>query len=295
MLMLRAGPEARSVFSTARRPLKVLPKLRTGFAILMTIGSGATARAADLLFTPQPMTPSGWIVTMTANGQVGPRYPGSDEFTAVAFPSLAFRRVGEPRRFSTPDDGVSLALYDSTYFRAGLAGRYRGGRYDGSDRQLTGLKDVDWALEPGVFVEYWPFQFLRARGELRHGVGGHHGFVADLGLDLVQRFGAITVSAGPRLALGDQEFTSTYFGVRPYEAALNGVVTPYRPSGGVTSVGLATALSYDWSPQWSSTVSASYKRLVSDAAASPIVKSFGSENQLTVGVSLSYSFVTTGW
>ena len=131
-----------------------------------------------------------------------------------------------------------------------MAGRYRGGRYDGSDRQLTGLKDVDWAVEPGVFVEYWPFEFLRARGELRHGVGGHHGFVADLGLDLVQRFGAITLLAGPRLALGDQEFTSTYSGVRPFEAALNGAVTPYRPSGGLTSVGLATALSYDWSPQW---------------------------------------------
>ena len=44
-----------------------------------------------------------------------------------------------------------------------------------------------------------------------------------------------------------------------------------------------------------STVSASYSRLVSDAADSPIVKSFGSENQFTVGVSLSYSFVTSGW
>jgi outer membrane scaffolding protein for murein synthesis (MipA/OmpV family) len=293
--MLRAGPEDHLVVSIVRTTSKISPTLRTAAAILLMTGGGTAARAADVLFSPQPMVPAGWVVTVTANGQVGPRYPGSDDFTAAGFPSLSFRRVGEPRRFSTPDDGVSLALYDTTHFRAGLAGRYRGGRYDGSDRRLTGLEDVDWALEPGVFVEYWPFEFLRARGELRHGVGGHHGFVADLGLDLVQRFGAITVSAGPRLALGDQEFTNTYFGVRPFEAALNGAVTPYRPSGGVTSVGLATALSYDWSPQWSTTVSASYSRLVSDAADSPIVKRFGSENQFTIGASVSYSFITSGW
>src|SRR6478736_3056551 len=153
--MLRVGPEARPVFSPAlsiaRSESAILPALRTGVAILVMIGGGATARAADVLFSPQPMAPPGWVVTVTANGQVGPRYPGSDEFTAAAFPSVAFRHVGEPRRFSTPDDGVSLALYDTTYFRAGLAGRYRGGRYDGSDRQLTGLNVVDWAVEPGVF------------------------------------------------------------------------------------------------------------------------------------------------
>lgn len=269
---------------------------RSGSAALITLlmATGA-AQAADLLLSPQPMTAPDWIVTLTANGQVAPRYPGSDEFSVFAYPSVSFRRAGEPRRFSTPDDGVSLALYDTAAFRAGLAGRYRGGRYDGSDRRLVGLEDVQWAVEPGVFVEYWPVAFLRARAELRHGIGGHHGFVADLGLDLVQRFGAFTVSAGPRLALGDGDFTRTYFGVRPYEAALNGVVSPYRPSGGVTSAGVATAVSYDWSPQWSSTVSASYNRLVSDAADSPIVKRFGSENQLAVGLSLSYSFATKGW
>lgn len=317
--MLRAGPLSRLASSTNARPrsssairssrsagptsaaaarpsgARAAASLSGGILVSLIVGAGS-AGAADL--GPVPTAPAAipsWIVTLTANGQVGPRFPGSDEYSVVAYPSLSFRRAGEPRRFSTPDDGFSVALYDTPQFRFGLAGRYRGGRYDGSDHRLTGLADVQWAVEPGLFVEYWPFEFLRARAELRHGFGGYHGFVADLGLDFVQRFGAFTVSAGPRLALGDGDFTRTYFGVTPLEAALNGVVTPYRPSGGLTSVGVATAVSYDWSPQWSSTVSASYARLVSDAADSPIVKSFGSENQLTFGVSLSYSFATTGW
>ena len=124
----------------------------------------------------------------------------------------------------------------------------------------------------------------------RHGINGYDGFVADFGLDVVQRYGAFMVSVGPRLALGDSSFTRTYFGVTPFEAAVNGQVTAYRPSGGITSVGVTSGLTYDWSDQWSTTGFVSYKRLVSDAADSPIVKRFGSENQVSLGLTASYSF-----
>ena len=111
----------------------------------------------------------------------------------------------------------------------------------------------------------------------------------------MSRIGPWTLATGPRLSLADQEFAETYFGVRPFEAAINGLVPAYRPSGGLNSVGVATSLSYDWSPEWSTTVSVSYARLVGDAADSPIVKRFGSENQFTFGASVSYSFQTSGW
>ena len=41
--------------------------------------------------------------------------------------------------------------------------------------------------------------------------------------------------------------------------------------------------------------SASYARVVGDAADSPIVRRFGSENQFSFGASISYSFTTSGW
>ena len=171
-----------------------------------------------------------------------------------------------------------------------MVGRFVGGRYYEDNRELVGLDKIDWAVEPGVFVEYWPLEFLRARAEIRRGFGGHEGFVADFGLDAVHRFGAVTLSLGPRLSLGDSEFTRTYFGVTPEEAALNGQVTAYRPSGGITSVGATGAVSYDWSQQWSTTAFVTYKHLVSDAADSPIVERFGSEHQFGLGLTVSYSF-----
>jgi outer membrane scaffolding protein for murein synthesis (MipA/OmpV family) len=262
----------------------------------------SSALAAEPAYVPRPSAPgtpypapSGWIVTVTGNALVGPEYPGADELGFLAYPSLSFRRVGEPKRFSTPDDGLSIALYDMPAFRFGAVGRFQGGRDLESDRRLLGLNDVDWAVEPGVFAEYWPVQFLRTRVELRRGFNGHEGFVADLGADLVQRFGAFTFSVGPRVSLGDQEFTRTYFGVTAAESVRNGLLPPYRPSGGVTSVGALASLSVDWSERWSTTISVSYARLVSDAAESPIVKQFGSKDQLTFGASVSYSFGIDGW
>src|SRR5919112_507054 len=258
--------------------------MRASFLSVLVVAGGLLvagadpSRAADLPSPAQgaaPVAPyalpTGWIVTLTGNALVGPTYPGSDDWSFIGYPSLSFRRVGEPKRFGTPDDGLSISFYDTPSLRLGVVGRFRGGRYLESDRRLLGLDDVEWAVEPGVFAEFWPFDFLRTRLELRRGFHGHEGFVADLGADLVQRFGALTLSVGPRLSLGDREFARTYFGVTPVESALNGLLPPYRPSGGVTSVGAQTALSVDWSERWSTTVSASYARLVSDAAKSPIV------------------------
>ncbi len=258
--------------------------------LFMTGTAAIPAQAADPTFTTLPSMASGWIVTLKANLRAAPSYPGADDLSFIGYPSLSFRRAGTPERFSAPDDGLSFSFLDDSAFRFGVVGRFQGGRYLEDDRRLVGLDKIDWAVEPGLFVEYWPVEFLRARAEIRRGFNGHEGFVADLGIDLVQRFGAFTVSAGPRLSLGDDEFTRTYFGVTPEEAALNGEVTAYDPSGGITSVGATASATYAWSEQWSTTAFVSYKHLVGDAADSPIVERFGSEHQVGVGLTVSYSF-----
>ncbi|NIX75666.1 MipA/OmpV family protein [Microvirga terricola] len=268
------------------RSSKILPVLAS-----FAVGSALTpAFAAEP--PAAPVAETGWIATVKGNVQVGPAYPGADKLTVFGYPSLSFRRAGTPERFSAPDDGFSFSILDDSALRVGVVGRFQGGRYLQTDHRLFGLDKINWAVEPGVFVEYWPVSFLRARVELRHGINGHNGFVADLGLDYVRRLGAFTLSLGPRVALGDTEFTKTYFGVTPFEASLNGLVTPFNPTGGVTSVGATAGLTYDWSPRWSTTAFVTYKRLVGDAANSPIVKRLGSENQVTVGLTVSYSFNT---
>ncbi|WP_134499477.1 MipA/OmpV family protein [Microvirga pakistanensis] len=266
------------------------PKLLAHATLVLLGTASISAQAADPVFTILPESPSGWIVTLKGNLRAQPTYPGADDLSFIGYPSLSLRRAGTVERFSAPDDGLSFSFVEDSALRFGAVGRFIGGRSVDDDRRLVGLDKIKWAVEPGVFVEYWPVEFLRARAEIRHGVHGHDGFVADLGLDVVQTFGAFTVSAGPRLSLGDSEFTRTYFGVTPEEAALNGQVEAYRPSGGITSVGATASASYSWSEQWATTAFVSYRRLVGDAADSPIVQTFGSENQVGLGLTVSYSF-----
>lgn len=264
--------------------------MRTLLLAALALLAGTPAFASDPRFAPQPVTSAGWIVTVRANVGAAPRFEGSDRSSLFAFPSLSIRRAGSPVRFSAPDDGLGIALYETPGFAVGPVVRYRAGRYTGDDRRLTGLDDVRWAVEPGLFLELWPTSFARARLEVRRGFNGHQGFVGTLGLDYVQRAGALTLSFGPRVEYGDKRFARDVYDITPFEAALNPFVTPYRAEAGFTSLGAAAALTYDWTPQISTTVYGGYRRLVGSAAENPVTENLGSRNQLNVGLRLSYSF-----
>ena len=232
-----------------------------------------------------------WIVTVSGNAVAQPRFPGSREYAGFGFPSVDFRRAGEPVRFSAPDDGVSFTLFESPIFRFGPVARFQAGRYLSDDRRrLFGLNKIDWAVEPGAFFEFWPTQFLRTRVELRRGVNGHHGFVGSLGADYVQPLGALTLSIGPRFQYGDEAFNSKYFSVSPLEAALNGQVTPYSAGGGFNTVGVLAAATYTLDERWAVTGYGGYNRLVGDSGRSPIVRRLGTPDQFTFGAKVSYSF-----
>jgi outer membrane scaffolding protein for murein synthesis (MipA/OmpV family) len=264
-------------------------------AFVLAAGLPAAAQAADLTARPVPafveQVPAQWIVTASVNIQAMPQYPGAKDYTAVFYPSGDIRRVGEPKRFSAPDDGISFALYDSPNLRIGPTARILTGRYYGDNRKaLFGFRDVQWSVEPGAFIEYWPIPEIRARGELRHGVGGHHGIVGSLAIDYVRPVDRFVFSFGPRFNFGDESFARRYFGVQPYEAALNGFVTAYRPDNYVT-VGALAAITYTFNEQWAVTGYGSYNRIVGDSGDSPLVRGrFGTPDQFIFGTRIDYSF-----
>ncbi|KAB1076301.1 MipA/OmpV family protein [Methylobacterium planeticum] len=280
--------------AATRLPVSLIA--RTAGSALAALSTLEAARAADMPLAPdvpvfEKLDGKLWIVTLTGNLQATPRSPGSDEYTALGYPGVGIREAGTPQRFSTPDDGVSFSVYDSERFRLGPTARYVPGRYFADDRRhLFGLRDAAFAVEPGVFVEYYPVAWLRARGELRHGIFGHHGFVGSVGLDLIQPLDRFQFSIGPRFNFGDEAFARRYFGVTPIEALANDRISAFTP-GSYATVGGLTALTYTFSEQWATTGYVGYNRIVGSTADSPLVRrGFGSPNQYVFGAKVDYSF-----
>ena len=238
---------------------------------------------------------SGWIVTVGGFGDLEPTFEGARRHSLGFHPIIDYRALGSREWLNLPNDGFDFALIEAQDFRAGpvVNGRWqrdvsslvRGFRHVGS---------IDLSAETGVFAEWWPAEFLRARIELREAVFGARGMIADLSADWVWRPAKQwTLSAGPRLSLADSAFMRSYYSVDTQQAISSGLPV-YSAPAGVRSTGGGSMLKYKWSENVSTMAFVEYQRLATSAAESPLIDDRGSPNQLTFGLGLSYSFVV-GW
>ncbi len=259
-------------------------------AVFAILASGAALAADTSRIATNPATADSWIVTVKVNAVTSPKWTGSDANGFIAYPSLSFRKAGEPVKFSSPDDGIGMAIVDSGSFSMGPVVRYRAGRYNGSNAELRGIHDVRWTVEPGVFANLWLTPNFRARAELRHGVRSEDGLHANFGVDAVNTFGAWALAIGPRLSLANGHYMRTNYGVTAQDAAWSPRVTPYKAQGGIKSYGAYGSATYQFNPSWAATLHGGYDRLVGSAGKSPIVSNIGSKDQYSIGLVLAYSF-----
>jgi outer membrane protein len=168
---------------------------------------------------------------------------------------------------------------------------YRGGRYDGGNRELLGIHNVRWTLEPGVFASVWLLpDVLRAKVELRRGFRSEDGFVASFGADWLTNWQAFTFAIGPRANFADARSMRSRFGVTVQDSINNPVFAAYQPGAGLYSAGAYGSLTWRYSKDWSFVAYGGWDRLTNGAANSPIVRATGSRNQFTAGVTASYTF-----
>ena len=227
-------------------------------------------------------------VRVGLGAQLQPEFVGADDVSVAPLFDFDFARGNNPFRFEAEDDSFGIALVSTGPFAFGPALNIEPSRKNSDVGAPVGK--VKTTFEAGAFAEYYPMESIRLRGEIRKGLGGHDGLVGSVGVDHIWRDGDRYVfSVGPRLLLSNSRYQRAYFGVTP-EAALATGLPVYRPDGGIHAVGLASGLSYQFSPKFGMFGFARYERLVGDAGKSPIVREFGSRNQLSGGIGLSYTF-----
>lgn len=262
----------------------------------------AAALAFPALAAAQPAQSDGWAVTVGAGTLYSPSYEGDDDYSLKVLPNVQLRYGN--RFFASVQEGAGYNIVNTENLRAGPIARIRFSRDESGDQtfalsggktdDLRGLGDVDTSIELGGFVEY-ELAGIKLGAELRQAVSGHDGLVADIGArwsGVSTAFGPPVIwSAGPRLRLVDDPYTTAYFGVTPAQALASGL-PEFEAGGGLHSYGVgATAiLPLTRDGAWSAVFLAGYDKLSGDAADAPLVQLRGDADQATIGVFISYTF-----
>lgn len=267
------------------------------------------AAAADLpaAAPPPPTAPAtytppvpDWIVTIGGEFRVVPAWPGAPTtpFGYSGFPLISVRKEGTPPDYFGERDSFGFPIINLGLVKIGPAFWLNWQRKASSYVQLYGLADVNYAIQAGGFIEFWPVPWLRLRTEVRQGFGGETGVTGDAYLDAVVPLGQFRWSGGPRVTLQTAAAINPYFGFTPAQAAAANLtpgqpvlpLTGYSAGGGLYSYGAGTQLEYFFNPQWSAHIFGEYERLTGSAADFPLVTLRGSPNQFTFGVGATYSF-----
>ena len=227
-------------------------------------------------------------VRVGLGAQLRPDFLGADNTEVAPLGDIDIARGKNQFKFESPDYSFGIPVVSSGGFSVGPAANIASGRKTSDLDAPVGR--VKTTIEAGAFASYELGDSIHLRGEVLKGIGGHKGVVGTIGADKVWRDGDRYVfSIGPRLLFSDSRYQRAFFGVTPAAAAASGLPA-YRPGGGLLGVAAASSLSYQFNPRWGLFGYGRYERLVGDAAKSPIVREFGSRNQLSGGLGLNYTF-----
>jgi len=263
--------------------------LSTGLAgLALTLAAPAQAQSPEYTQYTSPQTAQNWHLTLGAGLRYQPDYAGSNDYVFRPRPIISLGRGTRSTWWSAEDDAISIGFFSGTAWRVGFSGNLLWERKASTNAALriTGVPDTKFGAELGGFVEFYPASWLRGRVDLRRGVVAHDALFAEVKVEAFQRIGAWSFGAGPRMTIAGADYVRTYFGGT---TAGNGGILQ-RFNAGVHSVGAISQATYSWSENLQTTAYVEYKHLVGDAAKAPIVKTYGSRDSVTFGISATYAF-----
>ncbi len=256
------------------------------------LAAGPTvSETQPVMMAPAPVVSQRPLLMFTIRGGVAsnPEYFGSDENTTGADVGFKFNflRLPSGRELGSPDPWM-----DSLGFDVHGSLRYIGPRDSDDYDDLDGMDDIDAALELGGGIGYTLRNF-EMFADVRRGFGGHEGWVAEAGADVVLRpTERLRLNMGPRLLWGDETYTDQYFGVNADEVAPN--CAAFDADGGLVSAGLEFGARYQLSDVWGLEGAVTYDVLQNDAEDSPLVDDLGDKDQWGVRFGVTRVFSIGG-
>ena len=287
-----------SGFPRPRRPFRVAGLLLPALLLPVLIGLAAgPAAAQQTAAAPDAKSPEAktWEIRLGAGAMVRPDYEGSDDYEVSALPlvDVKYRDLVFLKNTTTLGANVFTLRgpgpHDKLQFGPLL--RYQFGRDEGDNDALRGLGDIDSGFDLGAFVNYqagpWSAGLTVFRDISDAYDGGmtaqlKGGYMRPLTSRLRLRTEVYTTWA-------DDNYNEAFFGITALQSQRSGL-RQYQADGGFKDAGLTLGLDYSLTDHWGLSALVGFKRLLGDAADSPLVEDKGSANQFNTGLLLSYKF-----
>jgi outer membrane protein len=221
-----------------------------------------------------------------------PTFPGARDTKVEGLPIFS---VGYGRWFfgANPDAGslVSLGayLYHDAHWRAGVAVTYDfiEPRQESDDSHLRGLGDVKRTTHFDAFGVF-TYDWFTARSSVLTDIGDNQRGTT-VTLDTMGRYSPTeqwTLSAGPGVTWGSDQYNTTYFGVNAEQSVRSGL-PPYSLGSGVNEVRFSVGAAYHPTPHWNIGADITAAWIENSSGDSPIVQK---KNQMTYGLLVTYLF-----
>jgi outer membrane protein len=265
-----------------------------------SVGGGAAILAVSLLTfsttaaaQERQADDDSWSFNVGAGAMYRPDYEGSDdyEFRGLPILGLNYRDIVMLRGPSLMIDVIQLTgtgLAENLSF--GPIAKFDPGREADDNPILRNLGDIDQGAMAGVFVGYELGPFELELTVVQDATSRHEGLVAEIqagyGFMLAQRLRAqLEISS----TWSNDDYTQAYFGITRDQARASGL-RQFTAASGVKDAGASVSLHYLLSEHWSVSGRFGYRRLLGDAADSPLVEDQGSPNQASAALFVSYQF-----
>jgi outer membrane protein len=198
------------------------------------------------------------------------------------------KREGETFVFEAPDESFGFRVLRLGSIEVGPAAMLESPRK--AKHFPFAIAEVKRTFEVGAFVQSFLGENARVRAELRKGVNGHEGLIGQASADLIARKGdSYVLSVGPRVSWADNKYQQAYFSVTPATAAASGLPV-FNAGKGWRGAGAAASAHFEIAPNFGLYGYGRYERLIGDGGRSPLIRNFGSRDQMSAGLALTYSF-----